>query len=147
MAAIAAVLGIVPRLDTDLVDQIAEAVSDRRILIALDNCEHVAPMVRTAVRTLLERCTRLGVLATSRERLGLPGERVIAVVPLPVDDPTAAAVVLLAERIDDDGAVTAAGPGVLVEIARHVDELPLALELAAARCRTLGPTEGRCSPR
>jgi predicted ATPase len=131
----------VPRLDTGLVEQIADAVSDRRVLIALDNCEHVAPVVRKALRTLLERCPRLGVLATSRERLGVPGEHAIAVAPLPADDPTAAAVVLLAERIDDGGATEAADPDVLVEIARRVDGLPLALELAAARCRTLGPAE------
>ena len=141
VAAIAAALGILPSLDTALVDQIADAVSDRRVLIALDNCEHVAPVVRTTVRTLLERCPRVGVLATSRERLGVPGERIIAVAPLPADDPTAAAVVLLAERIDDGGASVAPDVGALVDIAQRVDGLPLALELAAARCRTLGPTE------
>jgi predicted ATPase len=140
VAAIAAALGIVPRLDTELVDQIADAVCDRRMLIALDNCEHVVAAIRTAVRTLLERCPRLGVLATSRERLGVPGERVVAVAPLPVDDPTAA-VVLLAERIDDGGSAEATDADALVEIARRVDGLPLALELAAARCRTLGSAE------
>src|SRR5262249_51238890 len=94
------------------------------------------------VRTLLERCPRLGVLATSRERLGVPGERVISVAPLPDDDAAAAAaVVLLAERLDGAGAAEGAGPAVLVEIARRVDGLPLALELAAVRCRTLGPAE------
>jgi predicted ATPase/class 3 adenylate cyclase len=141
VAAIAAALGIRPNLDIGLVDQIADAVSDRRVLIALDNCEHVAPAVRATVRTLLERCPRVGVLATSRERLGVPGERVTAVAPLPADDPGAAAVLLLAERIDDGGSAEAAGVGALLEIARRVDGLPLALELAAARCRTLGPAE------
>jgi predicted ATPase/class 3 adenylate cyclase len=141
VAAIAAALGIVPRLDTELVDQIADAVSDRRVLIALDNCEHVAPVVRTAVRILLERCPRVGVLATSRERLGVPGEQVMAIAPLDTDDPAAPAVLLLAERIADGGAAEPADAGVLVEIARRVDGLPLALELAAARCRTLGSAE------
>ena len=141
VAAIAAALGIRPRLDTGLVDQIADAISDRRVLIALDNCEHVAPVVRIAVRTVLEQCPRVGVLATSRERLGVPGERVIAVAPLPADDPTAGAVALLVERIDEGGTAEALDVGALVEIARRVDGLPLALELAAARCRTLGPAE------
>jgi predicted ATPase/class 3 adenylate cyclase len=141
VAAIAAALGIRPRLDTGLVDQIADAVSDRRVLIGLDNCEHVAPVVRTTVRTLLERCPRVGVLATSRERLGVPGEQVITVAPLPADDPRAAAVVLLAERINEGGTAEGADVGALVEIARRVDGLPLALELAAARCRTLGSAE------
>jgi predicted ATPase/class 3 adenylate cyclase len=141
LAAIAGALGIRPRLDTALVEQIAEAVSDRRVLIALDNCEHVAAVVRPAVRTLLERCPRLGVLATSRVRLGVPSEQVITVAPLPADDAGAAAVVLLAERLDGGGGPEAADPAVLVEIARRVDGLPLALELAAARCRTLGPAE------
>jgi predicted ATPase len=138
-AAIAGSLGIVPRLDVAMVDQIAEAVSDRRILIALDNCEHVAPAVRTVVMTLLERCPRVGVLTTSRERLGVAGERTVAVEPLAADDLDAPAVVLLAERIDGHS-VDEPEAAVLVEIARRVDGLPLALELAAARCRSLGST-------
>jgi predicted ATPase/class 3 adenylate cyclase len=140
-AAIAAVLGIVPRLDVPLVHQLADAVSDRRMLIVLDNCEHVAPAVRTVVTTLLERCPRVRVLATSRERLGVVGERIQVLEPLAADDRDSPAVALLVERLGDRGDL---GPGdvdVLVEIARRVDGLPLALELAAARCRSLGPAD------
>jgi predicted ATPase/class 3 adenylate cyclase len=141
-AAIAAILGIKPRPDAPgipKVEQIAEAVSDRQVLIALDNCEHVASAVRAVVTTLLERCPRVGVLATSRERLGVPGERIVAVEPLAADDQDSSAVVLLTERIDGQGAGEPVEASVLVEIARRVDGLPLALELAAARCRSLGP--------
>ena len=138
-AAIADALGIVPRLDVPLVQQMAEAVSERRILIVLDNCEHVAPAVRAVVSTLLERCPRVGVLATSRERLGVAGERVVLVGPLAAEDPASPAVTLLAERIGGLGEGDLADPAVLVDIARRVDGLPLALELAAARCRSLGP--------
>jgi predicted ATPase/class 3 adenylate cyclase len=138
-ATIAAAFGIVPRVDITLVQQIAEAVSDRRILIALDNCEHVAPAVRAVVTTLLERCPRVGVLATSRERLGVAGERIVAVAALAADDRDSPAVTLLADRIDGGGDGQPVDSAVLVEIAQRVDGLPLALELAAARCRALGP--------
>lgn len=106
-------------------------------LLVLDNCEHLVDGVATLAAELLERCPGLSVLATSREPLGVDGEKTVPLDPLPDD----AAVELLIDRI------TAIRPGWTPtpeehRHARHVcvalDGLPLALELAAARARVLG---------
>ncbi|MFJ9628370.1 AfsR/SARP family transcriptional regulator [Streptomyces sp. NPDC101175] len=123
----------------DPVERLAEHCGRRRMLIVLDNCEHVVDAAARLVEALLERCPDLTVLATSREPLGVPGELLRPVEPLP--DPVALR--LLAER----GA--AARPGFAVEadieacaeICRRLDGMPLAIELAAARLRMLTPRQ------
>ncbi|MFF2523228.1 AfsR/SARP family transcriptional regulator [Streptomyces liangshanensis] len=123
----------------DPLDQLAEHCGQRWMLLLLDNCEHVIGAAAALAEALLTRCPGVTVLATSREPLGVPGESVRPVEPLPQD----VALRLLAER----GA--AARPGFRVtddaeacaEICRRLDGLPLALELAAARLRVLGPRQ------
>ncbi|NGO15410.1 AfsR family transcriptional regulator, partial [Streptomyces sp. HC44] len=123
----------------DPVERLAEHCGKRRMLLILDNCEHVVDAAARLVEELLERCPELTVLATSREPLGVPGELLRPVEPLP--EPVALR--LLADR----GA--AARPGFLVtddpdacaEICRRLDGLPLAIELAAARLRMLTPRQ------
>ncbi|XUL87699.1 AfsR/SARP family transcriptional regulator [Streptomyces galilaeus] len=123
----------------DPVERLAEHCGRRRMLLILDNCEHVVDAAARLVEALLERCPELTVLATSREPLGVPGELLRPVEPLP--DPVALR--LLAER----GA--AARPGFTVEddieacaeICRRLDGMPLAIELAAARLRMLTPRQ------
>ncbi|MFE2583222.1 BTAD domain-containing putative transcriptional regulator [Streptomyces sp. NPDC059378] len=123
----------------DPVERLVEHCARRRMLIVLDNCEHVVEAAARLVEELLERCPELTVLATSREPLGVPGELLRPVEPLP--EP--AALRLLAER----GA--AARPGFRIaddaeacaEICRRLDGLPLAIELAAARLRMLTPRQ------
>ncbi|MGW3492884.1 AfsR/SARP family transcriptional regulator [Streptomyces sp. NPDC001020] len=122
------------RHDDPLV-RLAEHCAWRRMLLILDNCEHVVDAAARLVEHLLERCPGLTVLATSREPLGVPGELLRPVEPLPQPY----ALKLLADR----GA--AARPGFRVqdapeaadEICRRLDGLPLAIELAAARLRML----------
>ncbi|MEU0337912.1 BTAD domain-containing putative transcriptional regulator [Streptomyces bobili] len=123
----------------DPVERLAERCARRRMLIVLDNCEHVVEGAARLVGELLERCPQLTVLATSREPLGVPGELLRPVEPLP--EP--AALRLLAERgaaarpgfrVDDD-------PEACAEICRRLDGLPLAIELAAARLRMLTPRQ------
>ncbi|MEV8539477.1 BTAD domain-containing putative transcriptional regulator [Streptomyces sp. NPDC051572] len=123
----------------DPVDRLAEHCGSRRMLIVLDNCEHVVDAAARLVETLLERCPGLTVLATSREPLGVPGELLRPVEPLP--DPVALR--LLADRgaaarpgfsVEDD-------PEACAEICRRLDGLPLAIELAAARLRMLTPRQ------
>ncbi|MFF3337609.1 BTAD domain-containing putative transcriptional regulator [Streptomyces flavidovirens] len=119
--------------------RLVEHCARRRMLILLDNCEHVIDAAARLTEELLARCPGVTVLATSREPLGVPGETVRPVEPLP--DPMALR--LLAERgaaakpgfrIDDD-------PAAAAEICRRLDGLPLAIELAAARLRMLTPRQ------
>ena len=123
----------------DPVERLAEHCGRRRMLIVLDNCEHVVEAAARLVEELLERCPELTVLATSREPLGVPGELLRPVEPLP--EPVALR--LLADRgaaarpgfrVDED-------PEACAEICRRLDGLPLAIELAAARFRMLTPRQ------
>jgi class 3 adenylate cyclase len=118
-------------------DQLVVALEGRRVLVGLDNCEHVADGVTEVVQVLIRRCPTVVVLATSRERLSLEDEMVVAVRPLACDHAGAPAVELLAARIGDASDVDDQVP-TLLEICRRLDGVPLAIELAAARCRTLG---------
>jgi predicted ATPase/DNA-binding SARP family transcriptional activator len=145
---IAGALDVEQRQQLTLAQTIEEFIQDRAVLLLLDNCEHVLDAVVPLVQRLCRRCVRLTVLTTSREPLGLPGESVHLLAPLPVpavgagDEARAAgSVQLFAERaaearagfrLDDRSLATVA------EICRQLDGLPLAIELAAARMRSLG---------
>ncbi|MDA4889999.1 BTAD domain-containing putative transcriptional regulator [Streptomyces sp. MS2A] len=124
------------------VERLVEHCGRRRMLIVLDNCEHVVEAAARLTEELLARCPHLTVLATSREPLGVPGESLRPVEPLP--EP--AALRLLADRgaaarpgfrVDADEETAAA----CAEICRRLDGLPLAIELAAARLRMLTPRQ------
>ncbi|WP_191871422.1 BTAD domain-containing putative transcriptional regulator [Streptomyces filipinensis] len=123
----------------DPVERLVEHCARRRMLIVLDNCEHVVESAARLTERLLARCPGLTVLATSREPLGVPGEVLRPVEPLP--EPVALR--LLADR----GAAARPGfrvsddPGAGAEICRRLDGLPLAIELAAARLRMLTPRQ------
>ena len=118
-------------------DTLAAAVSNRELLLVLDNVEHLRSATPSLVE-LLARAPRLVLLVTSRVVLHLTGEHVFPVSPL--DD--AAAVELFEQRaraLQSDFEVTAENESVVREICRRVDGLPLAIELAAARIRSLTP--------
>ncbi|GAB3497455.1 AfsR/SARP family transcriptional regulator [Nocardiopsis coralliicola] len=132
----------------DPVERAAELIGGRRVLLIADNCEHLLPGLADALERLLRRCRGLHVAATSREPLGVPGERLLPVPPLapPPEDATPgqaaenAAVRLFADRVrahDPGFAIDAATTGPVVRICRELDGMPLALELAAARVRHL----------
>ncbi|MFF3940249.1 AfsR/SARP family transcriptional regulator [Streptomyces phaeofaciens] len=123
----------------DPVDRLVEHCARRRMLIVLDNCEHVVGAAARLVAELLERCPGLTVLATSREPLGVPGELLRPVEPLP--EPVALR--LLADRGEAarPGFRTQDDPDACAEICRRLDGLPLAIELAAARLRMLTPRQ------
>jgi predicted ATPase/DNA-binding SARP family transcriptional activator len=123
----------------DPTGRLVEHCARRRMLIVLDNCEHVVEAAARLAERLLARCPGVTVLATSREPLGVPGELVRPVEPLPQP----VALRLLADRgaaarpgfrLDDD-------PEACAEICRRLDGLPLAIELAAARLRMLTPRQ------
>ncbi|MFI1505663.1 AfsR/SARP family transcriptional regulator [Streptomyces sp. NPDC020597] len=123
----------------DPVERLVEHCARRRMLIVLDNCEHVVEAAARLVEELLARCPGVTVLATSREPLGVPGERLRPLDPLP--EPVALR--LLADRgaAARPGFRTEDDPEACAEICRRLDGLPLALELAAARLRMLTPRQ------
>ena len=129
------------------------ALRDTRLLLLLDNCEHVIDACASLVDTLLRTCAGVRVLATSRERLAVGGEVLFPVPPLAIpslDDASADAVIRYeAARLFVDRA-SRARPGFVVDgtnarhvaaICRQVDGLPLAIELAAAGIRSLSAEE------
>ncbi|MGW1496505.1 AfsR/SARP family transcriptional regulator [Streptomyces sp. NPDC002402] len=123
----------------DAVLRLTEHCERRRMLLLLDNCEHVVGAAAALAERLLESCPGVTVLATSREPLGVPGELVRPVDPLP--DPMALR--LLAERgaAARPGFRTEDDPEAAAEICHRLDGLPLAIELAAARLRMLTPRQ------
>ncbi|MGW0510919.1 BTAD domain-containing putative transcriptional regulator [Streptomyces olivaceoviridis] len=121
---------------TDALDRLLAALADREVLLVLDNCEHLVESAARTTALLLGACPQVRVLATGRESLGITGEVLVPVPPLP-EEP---AVRLLLDRAravrpDFDGHARVA------EICRALDGLPLAIELAAARLRTLSVDE------
>jgi predicted ATPase/DNA-binding CsgD family transcriptional regulator len=147
-AAIATVLGITPRGDVALLDSVAEAVAGRRLLLILDNCEHVMSGATQAAEAMLGRGGTVRIVATSREPLGLREEVVVTVHPLTVHGGTASdAVTLFVDRvravrpnfeIQDPTDATA-----VIEICETLDGLPLGIELAAARLAAMSAVEVR----
>ncbi|MFJ6523401.1 AfsR/SARP family transcriptional regulator [Streptomyces filamentosus] len=127
------------RGDGDALSRLAEHCAGRRMLLLLDNCEHLVEAAARLAEALLARCPGVRVLATSREPLGVPGERVRPLGPLP----EATALRLLGERgaAARPGFDVAGDPEAAREIVRRLDGLPLAVELAAARLRVLSPRQ------
>jgi predicted ATPase/DNA-binding SARP family transcriptional activator len=136
---VAAALGIDARPGVPLVERIVNVLGDADVVVLVDNCEHVLVPIAGVVAPLIAHCPNATVVATSRERLRVPAERVCAVPTLPVVGHDAAAVKLFVERaravvpeFDPDPADLAC----VAEIVTRLDGLPLAIELAAARLHT-----------
>jgi predicted ATPase len=110
-------------------DDLAEHIADRRMLLVLDNVEQVVA-AGPDLASLCERCPNVRLLVTSRELLRVRGEREYRVAPLRGDE--AAALFSARSGVTDE---------VVLELCRRLDNLPLAIELAAARARVLSPTE------
>ena len=140
--------GLSERRHREARERVVELLAPARALVVMDNCEHLADAVADLVEDLLGRCPGVRVLATSREPLGVAGEVLQPLAPLPVpaegadpaqvaDNPALRLLVERARAVDPDvGADEAA-----VEIVRRLDGLPLAIELAAARLRALSTAE------
>ncbi|MBC6459046.1 BTAD domain-containing putative transcriptional regulator [Actinomadura sp. HBU206391] len=157
--AVAAALGVRDEADpggpaADAADRLAEALRTRRLLVVLDNCEHVIEAVANVAGRLLAAVPGLRIMATSREPLGIAGERLQSVPPLESPGPSAAArpeslrefsaVRLFAARAADAApgfTLDAATAPAVAAICARLDGIPLALELAATRVRALGVRE------
>ncbi|GAA2759343.1 BTAD domain-containing putative transcriptional regulator [Actinopolymorpha rutila] len=137
--------------DAEPTDRVVAAVRDRAMVLVLDNCEHVIDSAATFAHRVLGECRRLRILATSREPLGITGEALWPVAPLllPAEDAepgeieSAPAIRLLRDRagaVRNELATDAADAHTLATLARvcrALDGMPLAIELAAARLRTM----------
>ena len=140
-----------------LATTLAEALRSRRLLLVLDNCEHLLEACARLADALLRACPHLTVLATSREALGIGGETAWPVPPLGLPPPPDArrpppvealtqyeAVRLFIDRAlagRPDFAVTNRNAPAVAQICARLDGIPLALELAAARVRVLPPEQ------
>ena len=119
---------------------LVDALRERELLLVLDNCEHVVAASADLATTLLGHCPKLRILATSREPLGVAGERVWPVPPIAESE----AVELFTERaaaVDPSFTLNDANRDAVAEICRRLDGIPLAIELAAARVRVLTPEQ------
>jgi predicted ATPase/class 3 adenylate cyclase/DNA-binding NarL/FixJ family response regulator len=125
----------------DAIDRLSGFLQSRRTLLAIDTCEHLVDAVADAAHRLLQACPNLTVVATSREPLGVTGEVVWRVPPMTIgDDGEGDAVALLAERAQAVRAsftVNDANQDAVVSVCRRLDGIPLAIELAAARVRSM----------
>ncbi|MGD1252751.1 LuxR C-terminal-related transcriptional regulator [Mycobacterium seoulense] len=115
--------------------------AEKRMLMLLDNCEHLLDACVTLVVELLASCPQLTVLATSREPLGVAGELSWRVPSLNVVDEAVELFADRARRVRPEFAITAENTAVVEEICRRLDGMPLAIELAAARIRALSLTQ------
>ncbi|WP_280296833.1 protein kinase domain-containing protein [Nocardia abscessus] len=151
---VAATLGLRDESATPLLDTLVAFLNPRQALLVVDNCEQVVDAVAELTGTVLRTCSDVRILLTSRESLNIAGEAVLRVPPLAVPDPdheptlralpSFDAVTLFADR------AAAAVPGFAVDegnktavarICARLDGLPLAIELAAARLRSLSPQQ------
>jgi predicted ATPase/DNA-binding CsgD family transcriptional regulator len=147
-AAFATVLGITPQGDTPLVDTVANTLRGRRLLLIVDNCEHLLTAVGSMLEAILASSQSAAVLATSREILGLDGEAAFTVTPLAIEGGESSdAVTLFVDRAravrPDFGLREPATAIAVTEICETLDGLPLGIELAAARMAAMSASEVR----
>src|SRR5271166_5165425 len=138
---VARALGLPDQPGRSMIDTLLRFVRDRRLLVVLDNCEHLLEASAEVVAALIGGAPNLKVLATSREPLLVTGEATWQVASLSIADE---AVELFADRArlaQADFAVTADNTADVAEICRRLDGMPLAIELAAARVRALSLTD------
>ncbi len=149
-AAVAGVLRPAPEAGTSTPDAVARAIGDKRLLLILDNCEHLIEPVAALAETLLAFCPNTTIVATSREILRIQGEHVWRVPPLevpPIEQSGASEILdhsavelflARAEVLGSDFASDPTYPGLIAAICRRLDGIPLAIEFAAARAAALG---------
>jgi predicted ATPase/DNA-binding winged helix-turn-helix (wHTH) protein len=151
VAHIGSELGVKDRVDADIFDRVVDSLAAQQVLILLDNCEHVSERVASLVEAIVQRTDQVDVLATSRRPLGIDGEQLWRLAPLATEgggegDPEA--VLLFWDRmrsVAPDVTVDDEARGLVAEICRQLDGVPLLIELGAARVRHIGLAGVRAS--
>jgi predicted ATPase/class 3 adenylate cyclase len=138
--AVAAMLSVNLQSDMSPTAAVVDALRQRSALVVFDNCEHVLDAAASLIDAVIRDCPQVIAIATSREPLGVTSEHVWPVRPL---DPDLEGVELFVDRATAADATFVPGDDrrVLVELCRHLDGIPLAIELAAARVRSMGPAD------
>ncbi len=151
--AVAAAVVVRERSSQDLIDTLADHLDERRLLLVMDNCEHLVGACAQLVSSLLRSCAQLRVLATSREPLAVTGEAGYVVHGLSTPSPDASTpravgeadaarlFELRARQVRPDFQITDDNATTVARICRRLDGIPLAIELAAARVRVLSPRQ------
>lgn len=142
---VAASLGLPDQAAGDPVDLLSDHLAERHLLLILDTCEHLVDACAKLAEALLRAAPRLRILATSREPLDVGGEQALLISPLEVPDSDEAAassdsVALFADRAEailPGFTLTDANQQPVIQLCRRLDGIPLALELAAVRLRTM----------
>jgi len=144
--AIAGALGLADQTLRSMGEVLTDYLAGRRLLLVLDTCEHLVEECAETAEMLLEAAVGLRILATSRQSLDVPGERVLVVGPLPVPEPATTmgghddAVALFCDRAAEvvpGFALTRHNRAEVARLCRRLDGIPLAVELAAVRLREL----------
>jgi predicted ATPase/class 3 adenylate cyclase len=142
-SAVAGVFGVTQQAGKSVEESLVEALEGRRLLLIMDNCEHVNESAGKLSDGLLKTCALIKIIATSRAAMSIGGEQIFPVSPLGVTGDASPAVELFVER------ARAVSPGfnsdkhvdVVARICAELDGIPLAIELAAARVRSLSPKQ------
>jgi predicted ATPase len=155
--ALATAIDVNLRKSSSIDDAIVDLLRPRHSLLVLDNCEHLIEPVAELVARILREAPTISIVATSREPLAVAGERLWTVDPLPTgpkdlfasdvalgelaEIPAVALFVARAKAADPSFALDEAIAPLVVEICQRLDGIPLAIELAAARARSIGVSE------
>lgn len=138
---IARALGLPDRPGVSISETLLRHIRDRRLLLVLDNCEHLLEASAAVVSELLAGCSKMSILATSREPLMVPGEVNWGVPSLSLSDEAIDLFSDRARRARPEFIITDDNISAVTEICRRLDGMPLAIELAAARVRALSLDE------
>ena len=139
-AEVAKSLGLPDEAAGDPLGSLARQLAESELLLVLDTCEHLLTACAELVRNLLDACQDLRILATSREPLGVPGEHVVLIAPLDASTAQSDAVELFLDRARaavPGYALTPANSAAVVRLCQRLDGIPLAIELAAVRMRSM----------
>ena len=134
---VADVIGAVQQPGKTMAESVVDSLRHRAVLLILDNCEHMLDAAASLVSVVAMHCPAVRIIATSREGLAIRGERVMQLQSLSDQD----GAVLFADRAQATGSTHGLKADTLARLSACLDGIPLAIELAAARCRSMSPEE------